>query len=75
MSEDVYMEEFAVEVRKKLADDSDKFVCQLDVFQTLEKAQKFIEEYDEPLDKDEFLSILAIEYDKNENEVGIYFVD
>lgn len=69
MTKKVYKEEFAVEVNN-----DNGFVKQIDVFDTLEEANKFVKEYNEPLEEDEFLNIICIEYDENEDEIGFYSV-
>ena len=69
MSKEVYMEKFAVEINNK-----NGFVKQIDVFSTLEEADKFVKEYNEPLKEDEFLNIICIEYNENEDEIGFYSV-
>lgn len=69
MNKEVYKEEFAVEVNNE-----NGFVKQIDVFQTLEEADEFMKEYNEPLEEDEFLNIICIEYDENEDEIGFYSV-
>lgn len=69
MDRKVHKEEFAVEVNNE-----NGLVKQIDVFQTLEEADKFIKEYNEPLEEDEFLNIICIEYDENEDEIEFYSV-
>ena len=60
--------EYAVEVYNKYYDN---FVEQIDVFETYEEAQRYIEETDIDIDKDsEYFGILEIEYDDDENEIG-----
>lgn len=60
--------EYAVEVYNKY---HDSFVEQIDVFETYEEAQRYIEEADIDIDKDsEYFGILEIEYDDDENEIG-----
>ncbi len=68
MNKEVYKEEFAVEVN------NNGFVRQIDVFETLEKADRFMKECNEPLEEDEFLNIICIEYNENEDEIGFYSV-
>lgn len=59
--------EYAVEVYNKYHN----FVEQIDVFETYEEAQRYIEETDIDIDKDsEYFGILEIEYDDDENEIG-----
>lgn len=61
--------EYAVEVYNKYYDN---FVEQIDVFETYEEAQRYIEETDIDIDKDsEYFGILEIEYDDDENEIGV----
>lgn len=69
MAKKVYKEEFAVEINNE-----NGFVKQIDVFRTLEEADKFAKEYKEPLEEDEYLNIICIEYNKNEDEIGFYSV-
>lgn len=69
MNKKVYKEEFAVEVNN-----DNGFVRQIDVFSTLEEADKFMKKYNEPLEEDEFLNIICIEYNENEDEIGFYSV-
>lgn len=60
--------EYAVEVYNKY---HDSFVEQIDVFETYEEAQRYIEETDIDIDKDsEYFGITEIEYDDDENEIG-----
>lgn len=58
--------EYAVEVY-----DSHGFNRQIDVFNTNQEAENFVKRYDEKLDANEYLVITFIEYDDNENEIGI----
>lgn len=69
MNKEVYKEEFAVEINN-----DNGFVRQIDVFDTLEEADEFIKEYNKPLEEDEFLNIICIEYNENEDEIGFYSV-
>lgn len=69
MIREVYSEEFAVEINN-----DNGFVRQIEVFNTLEKANKFVKEYNEPLEEDEYLNIICIEYNKNDDEIGFYSV-
>ena len=69
---DVKKEEFSVEIRKKLDNDSNEFLEQIEVFANLEEANDFVKNHNESLDKDSFLTIYCIEYDENGNEVGYY---
>lgn len=57
--------EYAVEVNKE-----DKFVRQLDVFDTYEKAVCFMENCNEPLSDGEYLNIIFIDYNENGDEIG-----
>lgn len=60
--------EYAVEVYNK---HHDNFKEQIDVFETYEEAQKYIEETDIDIDKkSEYLGILEIEYDDDGDEIG-----
>lgn len=60
--------EYAVEVYNKY---HDNFVEQIDVFETYEEAQRYIEKTDIDIDKDsEYFGIIEIEYDDDENEIG-----
>lgn len=57
--------EFAVEVN------NDKgFVRQIDVFKTYEAAEEFVDNYEKPLDWGEYLNIIFIDYDENDNEIA-----
>ena len=57
--------EYAVEMN------NDKgFVKQIDVFDTYEKAKEFAKNYKEPLQDDEYLNIIFIDYDENDDEIG-----
>lgn len=58
--------EYAVEVYDK----NDSFDRQLEVFNTVEEANAFKENYDEPLDNGEYLGILAINYDDDGKELN-----
>ena len=56
--------EYAVEVN------NDKgFVRQIDVFKSYAEAEKFADQYDEPLNDDQYLNIIFIDYDENDNEI------
>lgn len=57
--------EYAVEINNEKG-----FVKQLEVFQTYEEAERFCEKYKEPLNDDQYLNIIYIDYDKNDNEIG-----
>ena len=57
--------EYAVEVNNNKG-----FVRQIDVFDSYEKAREFADEYNEFLVEDEYLNIIFIDYDKNDNEIG-----
>ena len=53
--------EYAVEVYNKF---HDSFIEQIDVFQTYEEAEKFIENTDIDIDREsEYFGIMEIEYD------------
>lgn len=58
--------EYAVEVNNA----NDIFLRQLDVFDTYEEAEKFIEKCNEPLLNGEYFNIIYIDYDEYGNEVG-----
>lgn len=45
------------------------FVYQIDVFASYEEAEAFAEGFNELLD-DEYLNIIFIDYDEDENEIG-----
>ena len=61
--------EYAVEIYNKY---HDNFVEQIDVFDTYEEACRFIKETDIEIDKDsEYWEITEIEYDDDDNEIGI----
>ena len=57
--------EYAVEINN-----SKGFVRQIDVFESYEKACNFVDKYNEVLDEDEYLNIIYIDYDENDNEIG-----
>ena len=59
--------EYAVEVNNS----KDIFVRQIDVFQTYEQAEEFANNYDGVLNDGEYLNIIYIDYDENENEIGM----
>ena len=60
---------YAVEVYNKY---HDNFVEQIDVFETYEEAQRYIKETDIDIDKDsEYFEITEIEYDDDDDEIGI----
>ena len=61
--------EYAVEVYDQVG-----FVRQIDVFDTHEEAEDFIDYCNEPLQEDEYLNITCIDYDKHGNEIGIYTI-
>ena len=61
--------EYAVEVYNKY---HDNFVEQIDIFKTYEEAIQYIKESNIDIDKDsEYFNITEIEYDDNDNEIGI----
>lgn len=61
--------EYAVEVYNKY---HDNFMEQIDVFDTYEEAELFIRDTNIDIDKDsEYFDITEIEYDDNDEEVGI----
>ncbi len=60
--------EFAVEVYDER---TDKFVEQIDVFDTLAEAEKYIELNDD-LDEPYYMGVMCIEYDENENEINAF---
>ncbi|MEE0929917.1 MAG: hypothetical protein UIM53_02820 [Acutalibacteraceae bacterium] len=64
--------EYAVEVNKQSIDGRyHEFVRRLsDDFQTYEEAEKFVENYNEPLGENEYLNIIFIDYDENGDEIG-----
>lgn len=56
--------EYAVEIN------NDKgFVRQIDVFSTYKEAEEFADNYKEPLNNGEYLNIIFIDYDKNDDEI------
>lgn len=58
--------EYAVEIN------NDKgFVRQIDVFSTYEEAEYFAENYKEPSNEGEYLSIICINYDCYGNEIDV----
>lgn len=46
------------------------FVKQLEVFQTYEEAVRFIDDYNEPLNKNEYLNIIFVDYNENGDEIA-----
>lgn len=74
MKKEVYRREYAVEIRKKLDNESTKFLEQVDVFYSVEDAETCKKEYNEPLSNNEFIDIICIEYDANDNEIGFYSI-
>lgn len=56
--------EYAVEINNDRG-----FVKQIDIFNTYEEAENFINNYKEPLNEEEYLNIIFIDYDKNDNEI------
>lgn len=46
------------------------FVRQLEVFQTYEEAVKFTTDYNEPLNKNEYLNIIFVDYNENGDEIA-----
>lgn len=57
--------EYAVEVNNEKG-----FVRQIDIFKSYEQAENFANNYKEPLNNDEYLNIIFIDYDRNDNEIG-----
>lgn len=57
--------EYAVEVNDKKG-----FNRQLAVFSTYEEAEQFCETCNEPLANDEYLHIIFIDYNENEDEIS-----
>lgn len=56
--------EYAVEIN------NDKgFVRQIDVFNTYEEAEEFADNYKEPLNDEEYLNIIFIDYNKSGDEI------
>lgn len=61
--------EYAVEIYNKY---HDSFQEQIDVFDTYEEAKEFADQRDFDLDEDsEYVEITEIEYDDDDNEIGI----
>ena len=57
--------EYAVEIN------NDKgFVRQLEVFNSYEEAEEFVSRCKELLKDDEYINIIFIDYDKNDNEIA-----
>jgi hypothetical protein len=57
--------EYAVEIN------NDKgFVKQIDVFASYEEAEEFVDNYKEPLNENEYLNIIFIDYDENGDEIN-----
>ena len=46
------------------------FVRQFEVFQTYEEAVKFTDDYNEPLNKNEYLNIIFVDYNENGDEIA-----
>lgn len=61
---DIGYTEYAVEVNNEKG-----FVRQIEVFASYEQAKMFADSYKEPLNEDEYLNIIFIDYDKNGNEI------
>ena len=57
--------EYAVEINNV-----NGFVRQIDVFQTYEEACAFEKSYNEPLQDDEYLNIIFIDYDEYGDEIA-----
>ena len=57
--------EYAVEVNNNKG-----FVRQIDVFNTYEEAEEFTNDYKEPLNNGEYLNIIYIDYNENDDEIG-----
>lgn len=57
--------EFAVEINNDSG-----FVRQIDVFDTYERAEEFADNYKEPLEKEEYLNIIFIDYNKSGDEIA-----
>lgn len=47
------------------------FVRQIDVLNSYEEAEFFVENYKEPLNDGEYLNIICIAYDCHGNEIGV----
>jgi len=60
--------EYAVHIMRN-TDNGPKFVTQIDVFSTLHEAEQFVKLYDYPLNDNEFLEIVYINYDELGNEI------
>lgn len=58
--------EYAVEINDK----NYKFVRQIDVFDTYEEAEYFMENNNEQLKDGEYFNIIYIDYDENGDEIG-----
>lgn len=56
--------EYAVEINNEKG-----FARQLDIFQSYEKACEFADNYNEPLADDEYLNIIFIDYNENDDEI------
>ena len=64
IEKEVEYTEYAVEVNNEKG-----FVRQIEVFASYEQAENFADSYKEPLDDDEYLNIIFIDYDKNGDEI------
>lgn len=60
--------EYAVEINRMINGIS-KFIQQIDVFNTYEAAEEFANNYSGPLDDDEYLNIIFIDYNKYGDEI------
>lgn len=56
--------EYAVEINNEKG-----FVRQIDVFDSYDKACDFADNYNEPLNDDEYLNIIFIDYNENDDEI------
>ena len=46
------------------------FVRQLEVFSSYDEAERFADGYNEPLKQDEYLNIIFIDYNSNDDEIA-----
>ena len=60
--------EYAVELMRE-HNNGNKFIRQVDVFDTYEEACEFADNYKEPLADDEYLNIIFIDYNENGDEI------
>lgn len=65
MKRNVAYTEYAVEVNNE-----NGFVRQIDVFQTIEKAEEYAKSGDIKLEDGQYINIIWIDYNENNDEIG-----